>query len=744
MIDTNKLIPKRKEGARLSEKTITSIGLIKKDVVKIDSLLKEKLVLSKVRYGILRQQNERDKRLSREKSLEGKKSRPQDFGFNMISNKKGKGFGGFLGGILKSILGVLGFSIFKSLPGLIKVGRVIKTIAVPFTALVGVAFLTLRTIVNVGRKISADTRGLDPNKINKDAVNKGINNFSTELVRAAQAFAAGVAGGIIAQRIVRGRVVGIKEAEELGARRIIRDRAGADAFVEKVARESGASKQSVKRSIMSGEFDQMIFEEQVRRRRPKRIKTFTELQENLGGIPGRDIKAGTSDLKLTSGSMIGDYVYDSSFSPRENINRLIEFEKQKELNELLGRKGRPPKRISQIRGGQMNLSMAKGIKDIQEASKIGKIGTVTPALIEAEEKALKKFIAEETFKETIRKRKIITDLPTGVDVDFSGFEDDPRLAGALEDPDLAKISEEELGIKKPKRKKPLSALEQRMSAAFDKNRKKRPRKMTKAERLAQKAANEKRAVARAAARAAKKRAQKLATKKGLSRLLFKFGGEALEQSVKQVVKQSVSTIPLIGDLIGFLLDVFLFKQPVGRAAFMASGSILGGIIGGVLGLVGGPPGVLVGSIIGGIGGDLLGGAFYDLIVGRSTGVVQQVGESAVKKTIKAGGLPGFSMGGFTGVTGGRTHPFEFVIDQNSTLELERNAPGFLSSLNKASGSAVIDVLRSYTSYESTDTGTETFIPLPFEKIVTRTIVAGGESRDTNDFTSPFVDLYRRG
>ena len=68
----------------------------------------------------------------------------------------------------------------------------------------------------------------------------------------------------------RVRVVGIKEAEELGARRIIRDRAGADAFVEKVARESGASKQSVKRSIMSGEFDQMIFEEQVRRRRPKR------------------------------------------------------------------------------------------------------------------------------------------------------------------------------------------------------------------------------------------------------------------------------------------------------------------------------------------------------------------------------------------------------------------------------------------------------------------------------------------
>ena len=63
MIDTNKLIPRRKEGARLSERTITTIGLVKKDVVKIDSLLKEKLVISKIRYGIIRQQNQNTKNL---------------------------------------------------------------------------------------------------------------------------------------------------------------------------------------------------------------------------------------------------------------------------------------------------------------------------------------------------------------------------------------------------------------------------------------------------------------------------------------------------------------------------------------------------------------------------------------------------------------------------------------------------------------------------------------------------------
>ena len=89
MIDTNKLIPKRKEGGR-SIKTIGNIELIKKDVVKIDSLLKERLVLSKVRYGILRNQNERDKRIKREGILERKKSRPKVIVFENSNKTKRK------------------------------------------------------------------------------------------------------------------------------------------------------------------------------------------------------------------------------------------------------------------------------------------------------------------------------------------------------------------------------------------------------------------------------------------------------------------------------------------------------------------------------------------------------------------------------------------------------------------------------------------------------------------------------
>ncbi len=238
-------------------------------------------------------------------------------------------------------------------------------------------------------------------------------------------------------------------------------------------------------------------------------------------------------------------------------------------------------------------------------------------------------------------------------------------------------------------------------------------------------------------------AAKLASKKGLSKLLFKFGGEAFEQSVKQTIKASVGTVPIIGDLIGFLLDIFLFGQPVGRAAFMASGSFIGSLIGGVFGLIGGPPGALVGGILGGIGGDILGGAFYDLlfeggVVGRIT---DNLSQSVVKKGVKSGIGMGFMSGGYAPF-GGIVHAGEFVIDADSTRAIERRSPGFLMALNKAKGSQVNEVLETYMSYGNDGEGSERLIPLPFEKIVTRTVVTNTGSKD--DSSSPFMDLYRRG
>ena len=238
-------------------------------------------------------------------------------------------------------------------------------------------------------------------------------------------------------------------------------------------------------------------------------------------------------------------------------------------------------------------------------------------------------------------------------------------------------------------------------------------------------------------------ASKLAGKKGLSKLLFNVGGEAFEQTVKQTIKASVGVVPIIGDLLGFILDVFLFGQPVGRAAFMALGSFIGSLIGGVFGLIGGPPGVFVGSILGGIGGDLLGGAFYDLIFRDNTAatISENLSQSALKKSIKGGVQAGFMRGGYAPF-GGIVHAGEFVIDADSTRAIERKSPGFLMALNKAKGSQVDEVLETYMSYGNEGEGSERIVPLPFEKVVTRTVIANTDSEE--DSSSPFMDLYRRG
>ena len=69
MINTNKLLP-RSSASTLNPNLILDIGVIRKKKKKIDNLLKERLVLSKIRYGIERQQLERSLRRGTETRLE--------------------------------------------------------------------------------------------------------------------------------------------------------------------------------------------------------------------------------------------------------------------------------------------------------------------------------------------------------------------------------------------------------------------------------------------------------------------------------------------------------------------------------------------------------------------------------------------------------------------------------------------------------------------------------------------------
>ena len=683
MIDTNKLIPQRKQSERLSGKTFVTIGLIKKDVVKIDSLLKEKLVLSKVRYSILRQKNERDRRSRREDVLESKKDRSQDY--DVKSNKKRKGFGGFLGGILKAVLAGLGFTIFKSLPALLKIGRMIKTIATPLILGVTVFTSAIVRLARAATQVLPDVRGKDFQGASKKSIESGIDGLGRALIETAIAFAVGSAAGLGVSRLVRG-----KTFTKAGAVAEIRENIMRGRNVQKKNVTQMRSSQSYADAIRGGTEVGLYADDG---RVPKKTRAKTSKQINLE----IDRKFSRSDIPM----------YDSRYTPEENF-----------------------------------LRMSLGIDDFPETSRtIKKKSTPKEALVgtttRADRNIEKKLIDEQTKiaqKKLAESAKIRIDRSAGrkkgIAIDFSDFPDPD-----IDMDELSRLDAEMRGEKPPR------SLSQRMSEAFDK--KKRPKKMNKAERLALKAANEKRAAARATALAAKKRAQKLASKKGLSKLLFRFGGEVLEQSVKQTIKASVGVVPIIGDLIGFLLDVFLFGQPVGRAAFMATGSLLGGLIGGVFGLIGGPPGVLVGGILGGIGGDLLGGALYDLLFEGGVGarITDNLTDAFVKKGVKSGIGMGFMSGGYAPF-GGIVHAGEFVIDADSTRAIERRSPGFLMALNKAKGSQVNEVLETYMSYGNEGEGSERLIPLPFEKVVTRTVVTNTGSKD--DSSSPFMDLYRRG
>ena len=76
-------------------------------------------------------------------------------------------------------------------------------------------------------------------------------------------------------------------------------------------------------------------------------------------------------------------------------------------------------------------------------------------------------------------------------------------------------------------------------------------------------------------------------------------------------------IPVIGFLIDFLVNYFLFKEPLGKSAFVAASAGLGTLIGGALGTLVPLPGIgtAIGAFLGGAGGDFAGRAIYDAIFG---------------------------------------------------------------------------------------------------------------------------------
>ena len=111
---------------------------------------------------------------------------------------------------------------------------------------------------------------------------------------------------------------------------------------------------------------------------------------------------------------------------------------------------------------------------------------------------------------------------------------------------------------------------------------------------------------RQAATKAAKPLAKSATR-GLIKLFGKQGAKFVFNGLK-IISPAIKKIPIIGPLINFAISYFIFKEPLGKAAFRAIGAAL---VGGIAGALGGPFAILTG-LAGGAAGDWAGGALYDL------------------------------------------------------------------------------------------------------------------------------------
>ena len=100
-------------------------------------------------------------------------------------------------------------------------------------------------------------------------------------------------------------------------------------------------------------------------------------------------------------------------------------------------------------------------------------------------------------------------------------------------------------------------------------------------------------------------------RRGLVSILGKTGTKSLLQFSKRFISPALQKIPIIGAVADFLLNYFVFKEPLGHAAFKAIGAGLFAALGAGLG---GPFGFLTG-VAGAYFGDWAGGKLADIILG---------------------------------------------------------------------------------------------------------------------------------
>ena len=554
MIDTGKLLTNRSNrSTSLSKKSVINIGLIRDDVKKIDGILKMRLVLSKVREGIEKQNQERLRRKSREETLEKDDDRDDDDNRRRDPKPKKGGGGGLIGALISGVLSVVGGIVLKFLPQILSLGKLIAKLSKPFIFVAGGALGAIGGFLSQFSR-TKELDGIDKRQLSEKKINQTFKDFNDAIVLLGTSL---LIGGTILQ-------------------------------IRKARRDAG-----------------MMTEAQI-----------TDLLQEMGRDSRRGTKGNFAEM-MTDDELV-DYMRGK---------KMREFEEQfghlYDDDDLIDTK--PKKKTKK------NVKVTR--KRVKPQKILARTGDV-----DVEKRIVDQFIE----RETIKQQQILADTAQvridrmfgrrkGVAIDFSDFPDDPRLADAIADPDMAKIEANELGGIKTK-----TGSKKVGTADFSSTGKKIGRMKRGMATLSE----------QPIFTAPKIGKSLLKQKGGISRALVSIGGEGFAATFKQGLKSAVGIIPILGDLIGILLDIFIFGEPVGRAIFKGIGSFAIAALLGALGFaVGGPLGAFIGGVAGGIGGDILGGIVYDMFFKSKRGIS---GSSAGTKGVIKGATQSFEEGGFVG------------------------------------------------------------------------------------------------
>jgi hypothetical protein len=149
-------------------------------------------------------------------------------------------------------------------------------------------------------------------------------------------------------------------------------------------------------------------------------------------------------------------------------------------------------------------------------------------------------------------------------------------------------------------------------------------------------------------------AQRYARRYGQRAATRRFGRQAAQSLAartlaKRFVSPFVRRIPILGGLIDFALNYFVFKEPVGRAAFAAIGATIFGALGATAGSIIPVAGNFIGGALGGIAGDIAGKWLYDTFFDKKK-PVEDLDEEP-KDYTRAGTNKGIPSGSATNLAG---------------------------------------------------------------------------------------------